>query len=486
MPQMCHDARDGNSTGRRAQGLKAAGHACGDAAALGNISLPTVGGARPTWEALYCTIVRARHTLDVMGMYWNLLAPHHTGERTWNPEQLEVLGTGRGAALYRAFEEDAARGVRVRLLSGVGISSDNPDEADELAQRFPGVVETRVWDASPWYDGGIMHMKMVVADSGQAMYLGSANMDLLSMAQVKELGVLITGAREGVGGDALALFRRWWDWARLAADELTVVAFDPFIYLDRRVPCWSALVNDNERRCPNPLEPPQSLQWREWRRNATDTKSLGRRRPAPIGHRGLGGGTATHLVQAMGQQSAFDFVSASPPELMGTGTHNRPVWEQDALVATILSAQRSVSLSVMDSAPSSLYRLPDEAVWWPALNDALTVAATVKGVNVRLLISHWNHTKARQEAYLKALVATASACHLPDAAEDRATDPACNGSLTVRLFEVPGWASTADLDGTYPPFSRVNHDKYIVSDKRANIGTSNMALGYCTLLSTFA
>jgi hypothetical protein len=56
----------------------------------------------------------------------------------------------------------------------------------------------------------------------------------------------------------------------------------------------------------------------------------------------------------------------------------------------------SVSLSVMDYLPSSLYTPPQAAVWWPALNDALITAAVAKGAPARppLLCTH-RHTHAR-------------------------------------------------------------------------------------------
>ena len=53
----------------------------------------------------------------------------------------------------------------------------------------------------------------------------------------------------------------------------------------------------------------------------------------------------------------------------------------------------------------------------------------------------------------------------------------CAGTLEVKQYEVPGWQSTGDHD-TWPAFSRVNHAKYIVSDNRVNIGTSNWEWGY--------
>jgi len=472
---------------------------------VGNFSLAPAGGSRPTWEVLVCLIQGARHSLDVMAMYWNLLAPTHTDTRTWTPAQLASFGAGRGLAVYEAFVAAAERGVRLRLLSGVGISSDNPGEASDLARRFPKVVEARVWDATPWYDGGIMHQKMLVVDGGQAMYLGSANMDWLSLAQVKELGVLVVAGEDNtagtassrtapipeVGTQATALFRRWWSWASVEpVSGSTAVVPDPLVYVDRRVPCWSQLVLAKDR-CSSPLDLAMQQQQHDpgnHHQQQQPQKRKARNLTANVDYiaaSAVAAGQAAHsqnpasTLMLQGSASAPPFLSASPPEVISSlaGEASPRIGDQDALVMTILSATRTVSLSVMDWAPSSLYRAPAEAVWWPALSDALTVAATVKGVRVRLLVAHWAHTKVRQEPYLQALRATAAACHHADAPADR--DPVCSGSLDVRLFEVPGWESTDGPDGVYPPFSRVNHVKCIVSDQRANIGTSNMAWGYC-------
>jgi phospholipase D3/4 len=96
-----------------------------------------------------------------------------------------------------------------------------------------------------------------------------------------------------------------------------------------------------------------------------------------------------------------------------------------------------------------------------------------------VLISKWAHTNARISPALAALQAAASSiCTAPDApAYLPKCGPGGTGSLEVRLFEVPGWNQTESPNAAYPPYSRVNHAKYIVTDNRVNIGTSNMAWG---------
>jgi phospholipase D3/4 len=54
------------------------------------------------------------------------------------------------------------------------------------------------------------------------------------------------------------------------------------------------------------------------------------------------------------------------------------------------------------------------------------------------------------------------------------------GTLEIRRFYVPGWHSTEGPDRLYPGHTRVNHTKYIVTDQRLNIGTSNMTWDYFT------
>jgi len=146
------------------------------------------------------------------------------------------------------------------------------------------------------------------------------------------------------------------------------------------------------------------------------------------------------------------FISGSPKEVLpvnhmasaratpGAHAPYMRTWDQDAIVNTILDAKKTVSLSVMDFIPNSLYDYEDsddkaQPLWWPAFTDAMLTAATTKNVHVRLLISRWAHTSPRIVPYLAALQNMASVCAI-DAGD---YNKACNGTLEVKLFEVPGW-----------------------------------------------
>jgi len=50
--------------------------------------------------------------------------------------------------------------------------------------------------------------------------------------------------------------------------------------------------------------------------------------------------------------------------------------------------------------------------------------------------------------------------------------------LEIKWFIVPGWDGTSGPGRQYPGHTRVNHAKYIVTDRRINIGTSNMTWDY--------
>jgi phospholipase D3/4 len=77
-------------------------------------------------------------------------------------------------------------------------------------------------------------------------------------------------------------------------------------------------------------------------------------------------------------------------------------------------------------------------------------------------------------AALKALKLTADAAIRESESADRMA-----GRLEIRLFRIPGWDQTAPgPDRRFPGHSRVNHPKFVVTDRRLHISTSNMAWDY--------
>ncbi|RLN26608.1 hypothetical protein BBJ28_00025466 [Nothophytophthora sp. Chile5] len=140
------------------------------------------------------------------------------------------------------------------------------------------------------------------------------------------------------------------------------------------------------------------------------------------------------------------FVAGAPLE--ATAGHSR-AFDEDALVYTIQSATSRVSLSVMDFAPYSMYT--PGPLHWPALTDAL-LAGVYSKPGLQKQATLCQHMRTR-----------------------------CSGRLEIKIFRVPGWHNTtapAGAKSQWPAYTRVNHAKYIVTDARANVGTSNMEWGY--------
>lgn len=149
------------------------------------------------------------------------------------------------------------------------------------------------------------------------------------------------------------------------------------------------------------------------------------------------------------------FISSSPAELCPSGRTN----DIDAILSIIDSAEEYIYIAVMDYFPIFLYKQP--TIFWPVIDNALRKAAIERKVTVKLLGSHWNHTRASMSLFLKSLQALSNKKIL-------------RGSIETRLFTVPSFTPTE----RNIPFARVNHNKYMVTDKVAYIGTSNWSADY--------
>lgn len=410
-------------------------------------------GVQYTEDVLVRLTEAARSTIDLTAMYWALLPdPTSADEHGFSVDELKSMGASAGAALYQALHDAAGRGVHIRILQAPGFEAADDgtasrQESDDLHDAFPGQVEIHEITMGDWYGGsGIMHQKVWVID-GRHVYIGSANMDWKSLMQVKEVGVA-TEDCTAIAEDVSLLFESWWRFAALKPDSTPVL--DPGVGIERMVPSWSSLVPAIHRK-PSPLD--------------ADTTSFN------LGKR---------LEQELGGETGTLVVSAAPDEVRGPAR----AWDGDALVDTISDARRSVCVSVMDFAPVGLYArkpieqsaaMPDEPpvdtpVWWPPLFDALLSAVLTRKVWVRLLVSRWAHTSGMVEPYLRALQQAA------DAGRDDKYLSA--GQLEIKQFEVPGWDATSGSYRTFPGHTRVNHTKYIVTDRRINVGTSNMTWDY--------
>ncbi|XP_078673648.1 5'-3' exonuclease PLD3-like isoform X2 [Branchiostoma floridae x Branchiostoma belcheri] len=151
------------------------------------------------------------------------------------------------------------------------------------------------------------------------------------------------------------------------------------------------------------------------------------------------------------------FLSSAPPEFCPKGRTT----DVDAIVAVIRSAQKFVYIAVMDYAPTTLYRYNNN-IYWPVIDDELRRAAFDRHVEVRLMASKWNHTTPVSFRYLWSLQ------------DLNFTSKDLSISVSVKLFEVPDYP---DVEKQFE-YTRVNHNKYMVTDQVAYIGTSNWSADY--------
>ena len=394
-----------------------------------------------TADVLVRLTLAAQSTIDLTAMYWALLPdPKGSDEQGFTDEQFRQMGADSGRALYAALCDAANRGVSIRILQSPGFSGER-QESDNIREQFPKQVSIHEIDMSKWYGGGIMHQKIWIFDSVH-IYLGSANMDWKSLTQVKEMGVVVEDCQE-LAADAIKYFDSWWAFSALS--PATQDAFDPVARIDRRVPSWSSLV-EASTRSQSPLADKYATEY--------------------CAHTPL-------QLELNGKQCGV-FLSGCPQEVLG----NARTWDGEGLVHTIDDAQKSVCISVMDFARpnegppiGAEGRIPtDTPVWWPLLTNPLLSAVLTHKLYVRLLVSKWAHTSPLIEPMLRALQSAADA--------GRADPYMSSGQLEIKLFMVPGWNSTTGSNRKYPGHTRVNHTKYVVTDRRINIGTSNMTWDY--------
>ncbi|XP_078388815.1 5'-3' exonuclease PLD3-like [Cetorhinus maximus] len=152
------------------------------------------------------------------------------------------------------------------------------------------------------------------------------------------------------------------------------------------------------------------------------------------------------LKERLAQESA-------PPSLCASGRTG----DLDAILSIIDDARSFVFISVMDLVPLCRYCEPPR--FWPAIDDRLREAACQRGVSVHLLISCWEHSYPPMFVYLKSLSIL--------------NEQPLNCPIHVRIFKVPATEEQRKI-----PFSRVNHNKYMVTDRIAYIGTSNWSEDY--------
>ncbi|KAK0140392.1 Phospholipase D3 [Merluccius polli] len=153
-----------------------------------------------------------------------------------------------------------------------------------------------------------------------------------------------------------------------------------------------------------------------------------------------------------GTQSSV-YLSSSPPSLCAEG--RTP--DLQSILSVIGDANDFVYIAVMNYLPTLEFSRPKR--YWAAIDTQLRQVAYERQIKVRMLISHWASTQPVMIPFLKSLASVQQDKNRLD--------------IQVRLFVVPATPKQKEI-----PYARVNHNKYMVTDKIAYIGTSNWSGDY--------
>ncbi|TKS72731.1 Phospholipase D3 [Collichthys lucidus] len=149
------------------------------------------------------------------------------------------------------------------------------------------------------------------------------------------------------------------------------------------------------------------------------------------------------------------YLSSAPPQISARGRSD----DLSTILSVIEDAQEYIHISVMDYLPLSEFTEPLR--FWPAIDSALRAAACTKSVQVRLLVSCWAHSPGAMFTFLQSLLVL--------------NRPPLNCDIDVKVFKVPSTREQMKI-----PFARVNHAKFMVTDRVVYIGTSNWSENYFT------
>ncbi|XP_077465276.1 5'-3' exonuclease PLD3-like isoform X1 [Stigmatopora argus] len=149
------------------------------------------------------------------------------------------------------------------------------------------------------------------------------------------------------------------------------------------------------------------------------------------------------------------YLSSAPPQISARGRSD----DLATILSVIDDARDFVFISVMDYLPLSEFTEPLR--FWPAIDSALRAASCTRGVKIRLLVSCWEHSPAAMFTFLQSLLVL--------------NRPSTKCDVEVKIFTVPSTAEQMKI-----PFARVNHAKYMVTDRVLYIGTSNWSENYFT------
>ncbi|GMT09481.1 hypothetical protein PFISCL1PPCAC_778 [Pristionchus fissidentatus] len=314
-----------------------------------------------------------------------------------------------GQEIFDLLKDAASRGIAIRIAMNEPSGQYSYNEPYAIRDVNPEKVQVRGLNFSHWYKGYGMLHTKSWAVDGKHSYVGSVNFDWRSLTQVKEIGISVFNC-PCIAEDVKRMIDIYWE---MGAEGAVLPTH------------WSNEYSTNANH-DMPYKVPRQV----------------------------GPATAVHF-------------SSSPIEFNSCNRDN----DIDNMIRMIDEAQEFVYLAVMDYAPATTYTANHE--YYSRLQDALVRAAMERYVDVRFMMSKWDHTIPKQFPYLHALdkFNDGMPCRTPqfDGAECK---PGQNGQINVKVFEIP------NVGYETIPYSRVQHNKYFVTEKSAYIGTSNWLADY--------
>ncbi|KAM7402863.1 hypothetical protein PAMA_003673 [Pampus argenteus] len=149
------------------------------------------------------------------------------------------------------------------------------------------------------------------------------------------------------------------------------------------------------------------------------------------------------LVEADNVSSSL-YLTGSPPSFCPPSRTQ----DLEAILSIISEAQHFVNVAVMEYFPTTRFEKPQR--YWPFIDDAIRTAAIERKVKIRMLISCGRDSDPAMLPFLQSLASMDS--------------PQQHINIQLKLYIVPV-GNQSDI-----PYSRVNHNKYMVTDREAYIG----------------
>ncbi|XP_062178691.1 uncharacterized protein LOC133883392 isoform X1 [Phragmites australis] len=422
--------------------------------------LRRVPGVLSTGDVLQWLSGNATKNLDILAQYWQFLAqPKNpkSGDYGFSESDMKRFGADEGLRVYKALENAADRKIKIRIVQHSGFAPDFDKESADLASGRPNVQNVTLLFGD-WWGSGVVHAKVWISDK-KDVYIGSANNDWKSLAQVKELGVYFADCPQ-IAKTVEVYYQNLWTLSTLNSTAYTKVVWDKQWQVSRKVPCWSHFLQPKER-CRSPIPLSVDIPYMDGYPAVANPEMI----DVPFKTPGYKKSTQEHYLS---------YLSFAPPEV----SFDKFQADEQGWVDTIKSVKIGgiVRVSTMDWLGQSQYAT--QTVFWPSLSSAISEVVFSKNATVRLLVAYWAYFIPSTEKYLKSLLYSNILC-----ASSKYNH--CGGKVEIKYFMVPGYNETGPAlsQGTatgnrYPDFTRVNHGKYAVSDVRANIGTSNLIWDY--------